>query len=94
MRYETMGRNRVARLNVPQFLGGLNTAVEPSLIEDDELADVCNLTPDHGALVTRGAVRAVGETPLTVCAGQLRMTNEVLRQPLYIDEELCTVILS
>ena len=34
MRYEAMGRNRSQRMNVPQLLGGLNTAVDATLIED------------------------------------------------------------
>ena len=89
-----MGRNRTERLNVPQLLGGLNTATEPSLIADDELADVCNLTTDHGALVTRGAVRAIGDTPMMIGAGENALVDKILHHPITVDEELCTVVLS
>lgn len=94
MRYETMGRTNAQRLNVPQLLGGLNVAAHPTLIEDDELADVCNLTPRNGMLVTRQAVRAVGDVPLVACEGQERLVDKILRQPIEIDGEMCTVIVS
>lgn len=94
MRYETMGRNRTQRLDVPQLLGGVNTAADAALIDDDELAAVCNLTAKNGALVTRGAVRAIGETPLYAQANKYRQADVVLRQPIEIGGKMCTVIVS
>ncbi len=94
MRYETMGRNRTQRLNIPQLLGGLNTATDAALIEDDELSAVCNLTFDHGALVTREAMRAVGDAPFLV-EGDIRyLENNILsRQLIEIDGVMCAVML-
>ncbi len=94
MRYEAMGQNRAQRLDVPRLAGGLNTAAEPSLIEDDELAAVCNFTMKHGALQTRRAVCAVGDAPLTAPEGQNALADKILRQTIDIGGEACTVIIT
>ncbi len=93
MKYPEMGRNRSQRLNIPQLLGGLNTATNPALIEDDELSAVCNLTFDHGALVTREAVRAaLGK--LWQKEGVRLHVNSILRQPTEINGVMSTVVVS
>ncbi len=94
MRYESMGRNQRRVLNVPQLVGGLNTSTDAALIEDDEVCDICNLTVDHGALVTREAVRTVSDAPLIAPKGNLVTVDTVMRQTIDIDGEPCAVVLT
>ena len=94
MRYEEMGRARRQRLNIPQLLGGVNTATQAEFIDDDELAEACNLRIDHGTLRTREAVRAVGDEGIDVQEGQHLLADAVVRHPIEVNGELCTMLLS
>ncbi len=95
MRYETMGKARRQRLNIPQLLGGVNTATEAEFIEDDELADACNLMIDHGTLRTREAVRAVGDEAFWSESEAINVhIDEIVRHPLEIEGIMSMVALS
>lgn len=53
MQYPSMGKNRQYRITIPQLNGGVNYAVPPHLIEDNQLSDVKNMWYKDGRLQTR-----------------------------------------
>lgn len=59
MQYPSMGRNRQYRVSIPQLNGGVNYAVPPHLIEDNQLSDVKNMWYKDGRLQTRPGVEGV-----------------------------------
>ncbi len=91
MRYEAMGKARRQMLNIPQLLGGVNTATEAEFIDDDELAEACNLCIDHGTLRTREAVRAVGEEAFECQSGTYTHIDGLFTKPIEVDGKMCAV---
>ena len=91
MQYKRMGHNRTKFLDISQLTGGLNVSAQPSLIDNDELADVRNLRLDHGALVTREAVCVIGNEPLLKVTGKYVHIDKVHRQTFEIDGKRCVV---
>lgn len=59
MQYPSMGKNRQYRVTIPQLNGGVNYAVPPHLIEDNQLSDVKNMWYKDGRLQTRPAFSSV-----------------------------------
>lgn len=53
MQYPSMGKSRQHRITIPQLNGGVNYAVPPHLIEDNQLSDVKNMWYKDGRLQTR-----------------------------------------
>ncbi len=53
MQYPSMGKNRQYRVTIPQLNGGVNYALPPHLIEDNQLSDVKNMWYKDGRLQTR-----------------------------------------
>ncbi|MBR5135207.1 MAG: hypothetical protein IKV35_06380, partial [Clostridia bacterium] len=99
MRYKKQGQSRRYRLQVPSLSGGLNTAVPPTLIEDNELTAVCNLRLRNGALQTRKAVRYTDREPLVYISEdethpRFATFDSVLPHPFEIDGQLCTVVIT
>ena len=91
MRYEAMGKARRKRLNIPQPVGGVNTATEAEFIDDDELAASCNLMIDHGTLRTREAVKAIGEEAYVTQAGAYTHIDGLFTKPIEVDGKMCVV---
>ncbi len=91
MRYEAMGKARRQRLNIPQLVGGVNTATEAEFIEDDELAASCNLMIDHGTLRTREAVRAAWKGAFVTQAGAYTHIDGLFTKPIEVDGKMCVV---
>ena len=56
MQYPSMNRNRAYRVTIPQLNGGVNYAVPPHLIEDNQLSDAENMWYKDGRLQTRPAL--------------------------------------
>ncbi len=84
-------------LTVPKLSGGVNASVDPTMIEDNELASAQNVRWKNGTLIKRQAVRAVGTTPFNEIQGdpQLSLTgtaDSVLSHPMDIGGELCTLV--
>jgi len=87
----------VCSLTVPKLSGGVNASVDPTMIEDNELASAQNVRWKNGTLTKRQAVRAVGTTPFNEIQGdpQLSLTgtaDSVLSHPMDIGGELCTLV--
>lgn len=59
MQYPRMGQTRQYRVTVPELNGGVNYAVPPHLIGDNQLSDVSNMWYVGGALRTRPGLRGV-----------------------------------
>lgn len=59
MQYPSMGKNRQYRVTIPQLNGGVNYAVPPHLIEDNQLSDVKNMWYKDGRLQTRPAISEI-----------------------------------
>lgn len=53
MKYPAMGKNRQYRVTLPELNGGVNYAVPPHLIADNQLSDVKNMWYKDGRLQTR-----------------------------------------
>lgn len=92
-----MGRGGDYRLNIPALSGGLNVGNDPTLIEDNELVDTRNLRWKDGALVTRKALRAVGNAPLSSLDGNTDYAmgdafESITPHPFEIDGEMCVVV--
>ncbi len=64
MQYPSMGKNRQYRVTIPQLNGGVNYAVPPHLIEDNQLSDVKNMWYKDGRLQTRPAFSGVASVDL------------------------------
>ncbi len=72
MQYPSMGKNRQYRITIPQLNGGVNYAVPPHLIEDNQLSDVKNMWYKDGRLQTRPGFVEVSGCPAGSNAKYLR----------------------
>ncbi len=96
MRYKKQGQNGTYRMRVPMFEGGLNADAHASVIEDNELGDVCNLRIRNGVLQIRPTLIGHANQSHTEL-GVLRSTaltrrntiDQITRQPFDVDGELC-----
>ncbi len=100
MRYKRLARRGDYRLRLPSLDGGLNTAADPTAIEDNELADVCNLRCKDGALVTRPTLCGKAAVNLAdvgvVAKGDVpfRRMDAIGTHPFEVDGEMCTLMLA
>lgn len=72
MQYPSMGKNRQYRITIPQLNGGVNYAVPPHLIEDNQLSDVKNMWYKDGRLQTRPGLVGVSSCNVGSGADYLR----------------------
>lgn len=63
MQYPRMGQTRQYRVTVPELNGGVNYAVPPHRIGDNQLSDAVNMWYQNGALKTRPALKGVKYFP-------------------------------
>ena len=98
MRYKRMGKGGDYRLNIPQLNGGIHAETDKTLIADNELADAENVRFQSGALLTRPALRAVGNAPIGALDGNLDYAfgdtfENITPHPFEVDGEMCVVVI-
>ena len=99
MRYKRLRKDTDYRLNIPSLSGGVHPCTPPTLIEDDELSEACNVMWKQGALVTRPSLHADEEHWMGGLAGDPdhelnTMFESICTRPFEVDGQLCTVVIS
>lgn len=74
MQYPSMGKNRQYRVTIPQLNGGVNYAVPPHLVNDNQLSDISNMWYKDGCLRTRPCFVESGD-------GALDIQREFVKNP-------------
>ena len=81
MQYPSMGKNRQYRVTIPQLNGGVNYAVPPHLIEDNQLSDIKNMWYIDGRLQTRPGLKGISHRHVG--------TNTVYRRTIKARDKIC-----
>jgi len=67
MEYPQLNKNPGGKIELKDFTGGINTARNPLLLQDDQVPEVENMVPFRGVLTTRRAFES-STAPATVAA--------------------------
>ena len=96
MQYPRMGQTRQYRVTVPELNGGVNYAVPPHRIGDNQLSDVENMWYADGALRTRPGLRGVDHskrfTDIRYRCGSVGTTGYIVRESVTKGSNYVTLI--